>query len=465
MLRIFTILVLLTGVVFADTGWTFEKVLYQTPDTEITNSYGMHGVAVDGAGNIWTAMHNFPTDSIVTATDTLHIYGCRVFSPDGTELAMSPVNILTGALVDTLTSSAKGLATDHNGDILLSVAGGLYRINHLTGEGMNFYDYPEYTGSLTKAAVDENGNIYIGTVGKGNPVKILNPDFSEKGNAIEDFSSAYNRAVAVTPDGKDLYLGSTWNGMGISHFHSDIPGVLPHIIVDTLGYAVLIEGVIDTTEHVTFDTTIVGTDTTITSDTTYTYSDHVENMWPEDVTLSPDGKIYAANTQIDFGVTPYRGSRWWVYDQATGEELYSLGKPEGDPASGGVWNGRGAAWSADGTKMYLADFGYCNVTVWSSTVGIGEDTPHVLSTFELMQNFPNPFNPTTSIPYTLDKQAKVELKVFSVTGELVSTLLNEVKTSGEHNYMFDGSQLASGTYIYQLKIDNKVQSKRMILIK
>jgi len=465
-MKVFTILVVLLFVTLTfgqEAGWTFEKVLFQY-DLEVSNSYGMHGVAVDPDGNIWTGMYNWPTDSIVTDTDTTYIYGCRIFDSDGNELDMSPVNILTGAVTDTITSSCRGLATAHDGNILLSVAGKLYKINYQTGEGMAMYDYPEYTGSLTKAAVAEDGKIFIGTVGKGHPIKILNPDLTEIGNALEEYSGAYNRAVAVTSDGKDLYLGSTWVGIGIPHYHSDIPGVLPFAAVDTLGNAV-IEGVYDTTMVVDCDTTINGSDTTITCDTTYTTSPHMEKFWAEDVTIGPDGNLYAADTQIDFGYTPYRGSRWWVFDLETGEELYSLGEPEGDPSSGGIWNGRGAAWSTDGTRMYLADFGYNNITVWKKATAIGDDQPHVLSTFELLQNYPNPFNPTTTIPYKLDKRAHVELTVYTTTGEKVVTLVNETKAAGTYEYKFDASSLASGMYIYNLKVDGKVRTKRMMLIK
>lgn len=465
--KLFTILfsvALFAQFAFADgPGWIFEKVLFQY-DLEVSNSYGMHGVAVDPDGNIWTGMYNYPTDTIIVGTDTTIAYGCRVFSPDGTELAISPVNILTGAVTDTITSSCRGLARAADGNILLSVAGKIYKINYQTGEGMAIYDYPGYSGSLTKAAVAGDGKIFIGTVGKGNPVKILDADLNEIGNALDEYSGAYNRAVAVTADGKDLYLGSTWLGIGIPHYHSDIPGVLPYQPVDTLGNAI-IDGVYDTTMTVTCDTTISGSDTTITCDTTYTVTPHEEKFWAEDITIGPDSLLYAADTQIDFGYTTYRGSRWWVFDLKTGEELYSLGDPEGDPSAGGIWNGRGAAWSADGNTMYLADFGYNNVTVWKKATAIDEGKPHVLSTFELLQNFPNPFNPTTTIPYRLSKRARVELTVYTTTGQKVATLVNEVKNAGEYEYKFDGSQLASGMYIYNLKVDGKTLTKRMILVK
>jgi len=465
MKSIFTVLLLfvLASALWAEDAWVFKKVLVKY-DLPVDNAYGMHGVAVDPNGNIWFGMYNWPTDSILVDTTYVKVYGMRVVDPDGNELSFSPVNVLSGAVTDTLDNKrVGGIITDKDGNILFSTGGKIYRINYQTGEGMNVFDFPGYDYTLAKAGVDDNGNIYVGVVGKGYPVIILNPDFTVKGNAIDTLTGTYNRAIAVTPDGKDMYCGSTWMGLGVRHFHSDIPGVLPFTPVDTLGNAI-IEGVFDTTMTVACDTTISGTDTTITCDTTYTYTPHEEKFWAEDVTMGPDGILYAADTQRDFG-PKYRGSRYYAFDVATGQELYSIGEPEGDPDAGGIWNGRGLAWSADGNTMYMADFGYNQITVWEKQTGIHGDQPNALTTFELLQNYPNPFNPTTTIPFKLAKRSKVELNLYTLTGQLVKTLINEEMNAGPHQYNLNASKLASGTYIYQLKFNGKVQSKRMILVK
>jgi len=468
LLKTMMILTVLVGFAFA--GWQFDSVLWTEPGTVITNDYGAHGVAVDPDGNIWFGMYNYPTDSLVTSTDTLHFYGPRVFSPDGTELDMSPISILTiNGVPDTMYSSCRGMATDHEGNILLSVAGKMYRIDYKTGEGMNVYDFPGYDGSLTKPAVDDNGYIYISTVGPGNPVKILNPDFTEAGNALSDNSGCYNRAIAVSPDGKDLYLGSTWLGLGIRHYHSDIPAVLPYSPVDTLGNC-YIDGVFDTTWVYTSDTTIVGTDTTITIDTTYTTEPYYSVLWPEDISIGPEGKvIYAANTQSEWSDI-YRGSRWIAFDLATGEELYEIGTPETDPeapyADGAIWNGRGAAWSPDGNTMYLVDFGYCNITKWTKTeTGIGGENV-IVSTFNLKQNYPNPFNPNTVIPYSLAEPGNVTLEVYNILGEQVATLVNnEYRTPGNYQVHFNASNIATGVYISKLTFKGKSITQKMLYIK
>ena len=87
------------------------------------------------------------------------------------------------------------------------------------------------------------------------------------------------------------------------------------------------------------------------------------------------------------------------------------------------------------------------------------------SDFSLSQNYPNPFNPTTSIGYQLPVNSFVSLKVYDVLGNEVASLVNEQKTAGEYNAVFNASSLGSGVYFYVLKAGNFVQSRKMMLIK
>jgi len=468
LLKTLVVLAVLANFVFA--GWQFDSVLWTEPGTVITNDYGAHGIAVDPAGNIWFGMYNYPTDSLVTATDTLHFYGPRVFSPDGTELDMSPISMLTiDGVTDTMYSSCRGIQVDQNGNILYTVAGAIYRINYQTGEGMGKWSDPNLTGSLTKPAVDDAGHIFVTkVVPAGAPIKILNSDFTELGNAVASWSQI-GRSLEVSGDGKDLYSGTTWSGRGIIHFHSDIPGVTPYTIVDSIGNR-YIDGVFDTTWTYTSDTTIVGEDTTITIDTTYTTEPYYSYLWPEAIAIGPEGKvIYAANTQSEWS-DKYRGSRWIAFDLATGEELYEIGTPETDPeapyADGAIWNGRGAAWSPDGNTMYLIDFGYCNITKWTKTETAIDGDDFIVRTFNLKQNYPNPFNPITVIPYSLAEQGKVTLEVYDMVGKLVTTLVNnETKTPGNYQVSFDAHNLATGVYFTRLTFNGKTLTKKMLFMK
>lgn len=85
--------------------------------------------------------------------------------------------------------------------------------------------------------------------------------------------------------------------------------------------------------------------------------------------------------------------------------------------------------------------------------------------FELSQNYPNPFNPATTINYSIAKSGLVTLKVYSIRGEVVSKLFSKNHTVGNYSVSFDGSNLASGTYIYRLTNGRNSIAKKMLLIK
>lgn len=85
--------------------------------------------------------------------------------------------------------------------------------------------------------------------------------------------------------------------------------------------------------------------------------------------------------------------------------------------------------------------------------------------FILDQNYPNPFNPTTKITFSLPKDSKVNLTVYNILGEIVIEIINEEKKSGYYEYYFDGSSLASGTYIYKIQAEEFSSVKKMLLLK
>jgi len=87
------------------------------------------------------------------------------------------------------------------------------------------------------------------------------------------------------------------------------------------------------------------------------------------------------------------------------------------------------------------------------------------SDYALKQNFPNPFNPTTTISFDLPKASDVKLKVYTITGQLVGTLLDQRMPAGSHSLQLNGFDWASGVYIYTLQADNFHQSRKMILTK
>jgi len=98
------------------------------------------------------------------------------------------------------------------------------------------------------------------------------------------------------------------------------------------------------------------------------------------------------------------------------------------------------------------------VGVISNGTGIPED-------FKLGQNYPNPFNPSTKISWQSPVGSHQTLKVYDIIGNEVATLVDEYKPAGSYEVEFDASKLSSGVYLYQLKLDSKIITKKMTLIK
>ncbi|QQS35073.1 MAG: T9SS type A sorting domain-containing protein [Ignavibacteriales bacterium] len=82
-----------------------------------------------------------------------------------------------------------------------------------------------------------------------------------------------------------------------------------------------------------------------------------------------------------------------------------------------------------------------------------------------INNYPNPFNPTTNIQYSIPTDGLVSLIVYDLLGREVATLVSESKTAGSYSVDFNASTFASGTYIYQLKAGEFLSTKKMLLIK
>ncbi len=85
--------------------------------------------------------------------------------------------------------------------------------------------------------------------------------------------------------------------------------------------------------------------------------------------------------------------------------------------------------------------------------------------YGLSQNYPNPFNPRTLIKYQVPKVSRVTLKVYDVLGKEIATLVNDIKQKGRYEIKFNASNLASGVYIYTIRANDYVSSKKMLLIK
>jgi len=126
-------------------------------------------------------------------------------------------------------------------------------------------------------------------------------------------------------------------------------------------------------------------------------------------------------------------------------------------------------YGTDTTNVDLTESKSVEITLTSTGVAEFErmGIPHH---FALEQNYPNPFNPSTLISYQLPKTSKVILKIYSINGQLVKTLINEFQNAGKYTVKWDGKDrngkmIPSGIYIYSLIGDDYMESRRMVLLR
>ena len=103
---------------------------------------------------------------------------------------------------------------------------------------------------------------------------------------------------------------------------------------------------------------------------------------------------------------------------------------------------------------------------YSATVRVTSGEPLA---YALYENYPNPFNPTTTIRYSLKNAHHTKLTVFNTLGQKIRTLVDETKTTGLHTVQWDGrnnmgEQVSSGLYFYRIEAGSFVQTKRMMML-
>jgi hypothetical protein len=145
--------------------------------------------------------------------------------------------------------------------------------------------------------------------------------------------------------------------------------------------------------------------------------------------------------------------------------------------SSGTSNGlRGVSFTDLNNGTAVGSGGTILRTTNGGVTFIGEEQIDELPTeFLLLQNYPNPFNPRTIINYSVPKQSNVTIIIYDALGREVTTLINEEKSIGNYTVEFsakggsasggNATQLSSGVYFYQMRSDEFIQTKKMILLK
>lgn len=124
---------------------------------------------------------------------------------------------------------------------------------------------------------------------------------------------------------------------------------------------------------------------------------------------------------------------------------------------------RSGSWPNEVYKTFIYSTG---VTVTS----LSNSDNNYPKNFKLSQNYPNPFNPNTTIRYSINSPDEVSIRIYDVSGQLIKEIIENRNQSGEYQVIWDGKNnfgesVSSGTYFYQLVIDNHSEAKKMILLK
>jgi hypothetical protein len=181
--------------------------------------------------------------------------------------------------------------------------------------------------------------------------------------------------------------------------------------------------------------------------------DTFQNWIDHELVCDAEGKVYFGTSIASyFGCIDSDGTILWTLD---------MGDLEYDscPAIG-----------SDGTLYIGAHISSTFPNHTQNLIAV-KDSPSSVSDYQflkeynLLQNYPNPFKPTTNIQYAIGSRQFMTLKVYDVLGKEITTLVNEEKSAGNYEVEFNASHLSSGIYYYQLRAGEFVETKKMILLK
>ncbi len=145
----------------------------------------------------------------------------------------------------------------------------------------------------------------------------------------------------------------------------------------------------------------------------------------------------------------------------TGEK----GNADGDASTATFDIPNGVLATVTGDTVYVSDIGSNRLRRITGAKVVSVEDEEQPSTFSLDQNFPNPFNPVTTIKYTLDSSGPVKLSVFDMLGRELETLISREHVAGNYQVQWKADGFPSGKYLYRLETENAVETRQMTLLK
>lgn len=173
-------------------------------------------------------------------------------------------------------------------------------------------------------------------------------------------------------------------------------------------------------------------------------------------------------------LTAVNGLLFFIADDSIhGRELWQTdGTEEGTVLVGDIWPGRTQSGikylTAVGNSLHFtASDSIHGTELWGLDVntGVGDEVGSIISGYTLYNNYPNPFNPSTEISFTLKVANQVLLEIYDLNGRVITTLLNERRPAGRSSATWVGDGYSSGIYFYKLTVEMYTETKKMILLK
>ncbi len=131
----------------------------------------------------------------------------------------------------------------------------------------------------------------------------------------------------------------------------------------------------------------------------------------------------------------------------------------------GLWQTNANLINSNGTERPALQWLRTYLDSVNLVTGVNKIVDNKPKSFKLFNNYPNPFNPTTTIKYDVAKDSKVSLIVYDILGREVQTLVNKEQAPGHYTVTFNASNLASGVYIYRITAGNFTATKKLMLLK
>lgn len=155
-----------------------------------------------------------------------------------------------------------------------------------------------------------------------------------------------------------------------------------------------------------------------------------------------------------------------------GLKIIDINDPE-NPVNAGYYDTSGEARGVyvDSNYVYIAD-GYDGLYIIQNDLllSTSEEERVIPSMFYLSQNFPNPFNPATTLKYDLPEASHVTLTIYDITGRTVKILVNSHQEAGYKSIRWDGTNdrgepVSAGMYLYRIRAGQYVETKKMVMLK